>query len=210
MFSSCFEKNELSRACFEALKWFEFMHVCMFIVFSKLVWNWGWIKHPWALVSQIELWTMLFYVFTSVSPEIIPRGSALMLLNLSLSLEVQSGISRFRTPARAEIETLERGIRASSSSLHCFTVRSSGGLGARAESRVSSSSGRRASIERRFHLSSTFTVRLNGIFDARACTFVSWPLKRGNLSSSWTLFFWKLLKLFSDHIFASSSHSRHS
>ena len=90
------------------------MHGCMFIVFSKLVWNWVWFKHPWALVSQIELWTMLFYVFTSVFPEISPRGSVLMLLNLSLSLEVQSGISRFRTPARAEIGTLERGIRASS------------------------------------------------------------------------------------------------
>ena len=37
-----------------------------------------------------------------------------MLLNLVFGLEVQSGISRFRTPARAGKVTLERGIRASS------------------------------------------------------------------------------------------------
>ena len=63
-----------------------------------------------------------------------PRGSVLMHFSLSLSLEVQSGIPRFRTPARAGNLALERRIRASSISLHCFTVRSSGGLGARAES----------------------------------------------------------------------------
>ncbi|KAF5933713.1 hypothetical protein HYC85_029884 [Camellia sinensis] len=57
-----------------------------------------------------------------------------MLLNLVLSLEVQSGIPRFCTSARAGNLALERRIRASSISLHCFTVRSSGGLGARAES----------------------------------------------------------------------------
>ena len=37
-----------------------------------------------------------------------------MHLNLSLSLEVQSGISKFYTSARAGKVTLERGIRASS------------------------------------------------------------------------------------------------
>ena len=62
------------------------------------------------------------------------RGSVLMLCKLSLILEVQSGIPRFCTSARAGKCTLERRIRASSISLHCFTVRSSGGLGARAES----------------------------------------------------------------------------
>ena len=36
MFSTCFEKNELIRACFEVLKWFEFMHVCMFFMFMKM------------------------------------------------------------------------------------------------------------------------------------------------------------------------------
>ena len=56
-----------------------------------------------------------------------------MHFNLSLSLEVQSGIPRFCTPARAWKVALERGIRASSISAHCFTVRSSGVLGARAE-----------------------------------------------------------------------------
>ena len=99
----------------------------------KMVWNWIWIKHPWALISQIELWTMLFYVFINVFWKFSPRGSVLMHLNLSLSLEVQSGFSRFRTSARAGKVTLERGIRASSISLHCFAGRSSGGLGARAE-----------------------------------------------------------------------------
>ena len=110
------------------------MHVCVFILFMKLVWNWVWIKHPWALISQIELWTMLFYVFINVFQKMGPRGLVLMHLNMSLSLEVQSGIPRFCTYARAGNLALERIIRASSISLHCFTVRSSGGLGARAES----------------------------------------------------------------------------
>ena len=111
----------------EALNWFEFMHVCMFSMFMILVWNWVWIKHPWALISQIELWIMFNYVFINVFQKMGPRGSVLIHLSLSLSLEVQSGISKFCTPARAGIVTLERGIQASSISLHCFTVRSSVG-----------------------------------------------------------------------------------
>ena len=89
---------------------------------------------------------MLYYVFINVFQKMSPRGSVLMHFSLSLSLEVRSGIPRFRTPSRAGNLALERRIRASSISLHCFTVRSSGGLGARAESCVSSSSGRRAEI----------------------------------------------------------------
>ena len=77
---------------------------------------------------------MLFYVFINVFQKMSPRESILMLFDLVLSLEVQSGFSRFCTSARAGKVTLEREIRASSISLHCFTVRSSGGLGARAES----------------------------------------------------------------------------
>ena len=76
---------------------------------------------------------MLFYVFTSVFQKMGPRGSVLMLLYLGFGLEVQSGISRSCTSARAEEVELERRIRASSISLHCFTVRSSGGMSARAE-----------------------------------------------------------------------------
>mgnify|MGYP003703562855 CR=1 FL=1 len=70
-----------------------------------------------------------------------------MHLNLVLSLEVQSGFFRFRTSARAGKVPLERGIRASSIS-HCFTVRSSVVLDARAEACVLRSSGRRAPVER--------------------------------------------------------------
>ena len=57
-----------------------------------------------------------------------PRGLVLMHLIVCLSLEVLSRILRFCTYARAKEEALERGIRASCISLHCFTVRSSGGL----------------------------------------------------------------------------------
>ncbi|KAF5938478.1 hypothetical protein HYC85_022737 [Camellia sinensis] len=77
---------------------------------------------------------MLCYVFTNVFQKMGPRGSVLMHFCLVLSLEVQSGIPRFCTSARAGKCTLERRIRASSISLHWFAVRSSGGLGARAES----------------------------------------------------------------------------
>ena len=70
---------------------------------------------------------MLYYVFINVFQKMSPRGSVLMHFSLSLSLEVQSGIPRFCTSARAGKCTLERRIRASSISLHCFTVRSSGG-----------------------------------------------------------------------------------
>ena len=99
----------------------------------KVVWNWVRIKHPWALISQIEFWIMLLYVFKRVFQKIGPRGSNFMHLSLVLNLELESGISRFQSSARAGEVPLERENRASSI-LHCFTVRSSGGLGARAES----------------------------------------------------------------------------
>ena len=76
---------------------------------------------------------MLFNGFINVFQKMGPRGLVLMHLSVSWSLEVQSGIPRFCTYARAGKVALERGIRASSISLHCFAVRSSGGLGARTE-----------------------------------------------------------------------------
>ena len=126
---------------------------------------------------------MLFYVFINVFQKMGPTGLVLMHLKVSLSLEVQSGISRFCTSARAEEVPLERRIRASSISALFYSP---------LERRIGRSSGvmshARAGIERRFHLSSTFTVRSSGKVYARACTFVALPLERGNLSSSGTLF----------------------
>ena len=163
---------------------------CLKIVLEndlKLVWNWVWIKHPWALISRIELWIMLLHVFIRVFQKMSPRGSVLMHLNLSLSLEVQSGFSRFRTSARAGKFTLERGIRATSISLHCFAVRSSGGLGARAESCLK--------LERASSGDFTHPVLLQyaraGNFALERVPLFACTLERGNLSSSGTLFFWK-------------------
>ena len=77
---------------------------------------------------------MLFYVFIKVFQKNGPKRIGFDAFKLGFGLEVQSGFSRFCTFARAGKVTLEREIRASSISLHCFAVRSSGGLGARAES----------------------------------------------------------------------------
>ena len=88
---------------------------------------------------------MLFYMFTNVFQNMSQRGSVLMHFSLSLSLEVQSGIPRFRTPARAGNLALERRIRAPASL--CTVLQS-----ARAEdwalerNHVSRSSGSRAEI----------------------------------------------------------------
>ena len=51
---------------------------------------------------------MIFYVFINVFQKLGPRGLVLMHLNVSLSLEVQSGIPRFCTSARAGEVPLER------------------------------------------------------------------------------------------------------
>ncbi|KAF5955399.1 hypothetical protein HYC85_008255 [Camellia sinensis] len=123
------------------------------------------------------------HIFVKMSP----RGSVLLHFSLSLSLEVQSGIPRFRTPARARNLALERRIRASSISLHCFTVRSSGGLGARAESCLT--------LERESSGDFTHPVLLQ-YARAEKFTLERVPLLRdrssgGNLRSSGTLFFRK-------------------
>ena len=97
-------------------------------------------KHPWALISQIDFRIMSFYVFTNVFQKFGLRGSNLVHLNLILNLELKSGISRFWLSARAEEVPLERGNRASST-LHCSSVRSSGLMYARAEDWVTRSSG---------------------------------------------------------------------
>ena len=82
---------------------------------------------------KIELWNMLFYVFINVFQKMGPRGLVLMHLNLVLAWRCNLGFPDFALPLERGEVPLERGIRASSISLHCFTVRSSGGLGARAE-----------------------------------------------------------------------------
>ena len=89
--------------------------------------------------------------------------------NLVLSLEVQSEISRFCTPARAG----ESGARAWNPSIQylCTVLQS-----ARAEDWALERSlvpQARAGIERGFHPSSTFTVRSSGKVYALACTFVA-------------------------------------
>ena len=128
---------------FEACKLFNFMHVACSSCSWKLVWIWVELIFPWALILQIELWTMLYYVFANVFQEMSPRGLNLMLWKLNLSLRFKSGNSRFWTHARAGWLALEREIRALST-LHRFKVRSSGIIDARAGHFVSCLSGCRA------------------------------------------------------------------
>ena len=156
---------------------------------------------------------MLFYVFINVFQKMGPRGSVLMPLNLVLSLEVQSGISRFCTSARAGEVPLERGIRASSISALFYSPLERR-MWARERNHVSQA---RASVERLSSGDSThpalltvFADRSSVYFSALAVTFVcmstraEWPtLERDSV-------FLKILKLISDRIFASSSHPRHS
>ena len=127
---------------------------------------------------------MLFYVFINVFQKMGPRGLVLMLLSLVLDLELESGISRFQSSARAGGVPLERENRASSI-LHCFTVRSSGGLGARAESCLK--------LERASSGDFTHPVPLQyaraGKFALERVPLFACTLERGNLSSSGTLFF---------------------
>ena len=134
---------------------------------------------------------MFNYVFTNVFWKFSPRGRVLNCENLVLAWRCNLEFPDFALP-------LERGKWSSSvESEHlvflCTVLQS-----ARAEdwaferSHVSQA---RAGVERRFHPSSTFTVRSSGEVDARACTFVARPLERGNLRSSGTLFFLKILKM---------------
>ena len=163
---------------------------------SSRSWKWFEIEFelntlgPWFL--KIELWTRIFYVFINVFQKMGPRGLVLMYLNVSLSLEVQSGIPRFCTSARAG----GSDARAWNPSIQHLSALFYSPL----ERRIGRSSGvmsqARAGVERRFHPSSTFTVRSSGKVYARACTFVSCPLERGNMRSSGILFFWKLRDCF--------------
>ena len=129
---------------------------------------------------------MFNYEFIRVFQKMGPRGSVLIHLNLVLSLEVQSGIPRFCTSARADKCTLERRIRASSISLHCFAVRSSGGLGARAESCVSA----RVGVERPSSGDFTHPVLLQyaraGYLTLERVPLSACPLERSDLRSSGT------------------------
>ena len=126
---------------------------------------------------------MLFYVFINVLLKMGPRGLVLMLLSLVLNLELESGISRFQSSARAEEVPLERENRASSI-LHCFAVRSSGVLGAQAESCLklerASSGDFTHPVLLQYARAGKFTLERVPLF---ACT-----LERGNLRSSVTLF----------------------
>ena len=55
----------------------------------------------WALILQIELWIMLFYVVTNVFQENGPKELVLMHLNLVWAWKFKSGNSNFWTHARA-------------------------------------------------------------------------------------------------------------
>ena len=165
--------------------------------------SWKWFEIGFELNTlglwflKIELWTMSFCMLTSVFWKFSPRGSVLMHLNLVFGLEVQSGIPRFCTSARAGKVARE---------LHCFTVRSSGGLGARAEDCVSSSSGRQAEISPIQYFYSTLE-RESWRSSVYLCCMSA---RAGKPELERESVFLKIPKLFSDHIFASSSHSRHS
>ena len=151
---------------------------------------------------KIELWNMLFYVFINFFQKMGPRGSILMLLNLVFGLEVQSGISRFCIFARAGESPLERGIRASSSFL-CTVLQS-----VRAEDWAleRASSVRRAEIPPIQYFYSTLE-RESWRSSVYLCCMSARAGNHGLVRDS---VFLKTPRLFSDHILASSSHSRHS
>ena len=180
---------------------------------SYCSWNWFEIEFElntlglWFL--KIELWTVLFYMFTSVFWKFSPRGSVLMLLNLGFGLEVQSGIPRFCTSARAGEVPLERGIRASSISVLFYS---------QLERRIGRSSGvmclklERASSVRRAEISSIqyFYSTLERESWRSSVYLYSMSARAGKPELERESIFLKNPILFSDHIFASSSHSRHS
>ena len=61
MVPTCFEKNELIRACFGSFEkvW---IHACLHVlhVHENGFEIWIYLIHPWALNSQIKLWNLLY------------------------------------------------------------------------------------------------------------------------------------------------------
>ena len=153
----------------------------------KMVWNWIWIKHPWALISQN--WALnhvilcVYKCFLEIQPKRIGFDAFKLEFELGGAIWVFQ-ISHFRSSG----ESYARAWNPSNQHLSALFY-------SPLELRIGRSSGvlsqARAGVERRFHPSSTFTVRSSGKFYARACTFVACPLERGNMRSSGTLFFWK-------------------
>ena len=123
------------------------------------------------------------------------RGLVLMLLNLGFGLEVQSGIPRFCTSARAVEVPRERGIRASSISALFYSP---------LQRRIGHSSGvmclelERESSVRRAEISSIqyfYSTLERESWRSSVCLVVC-PLERVNLRSSGNLFFWKFRNCF--------------
>ena len=127
---------------------------------------------------------MIFYVFINVFQKMGPRGLVLMLLSLVLNLELESGISRFQSSARAG-GSAARAVKSSFQHLALFY--------SPLERRIGRSSGvmsqARAGVERGFHPSSTFAVRSSGKVTLERVPLFACTLERGNLRSSGTLFF---------------------
>ena len=159
---------------------------------SYCSWNWVWINHPWALISQNWALNHIIPCVYKSFPENEPKRIGFELLTTwfwawRCNLEFpDSALPLERGKCRSSVESEHPA------SL-CTVLLSARAEDWALERRLSQA---RACVERRFHPSSTFTVRSSGKVYARACTFVSWPLERGNLRSSGTLFFWKFWNCF--------------
>ena len=152
---------------------------------------------------------MIFYMFTSVFWKFSPRGRVLSCYNLVFGLEVRSGFSRFCTPARAGEVTHERGIRASRISALFYNL---------LERRTGRSSGvlclklaRASSVHRAEILPFQYFYSTLERESCRSSVYLGCMTARaGQPALERDSVFLKTPRLFSDHIFASSSHSRHS
>ena len=161
-------------------------------MFMKLVWKWVWIKHPWALISQN--WALnhdILYVYKCFL-ETQPKRIGFDAFDLGFWL----GGAIWNFQILHSRSSGENGARAGNSSIQhlCTVLQSARAEDWALERRFESQA--RASVEWRFHPSSTFTVRSSGKVDARACTFVACPLEWVNLRSSGNLFFWKFWNSF--------------
>ena len=147
--------------------------------------------YNWAL-NHVKLWVLKCF------PGIGPKGIEFDTFGVEFELEVQIWEFQFWTHARAGWLALEREIRAPST-LHCFEVRPSGIIDARAGHCVSCSSGCRAEISPMQYF---YSPRERG--SCRVSGYLCCMSARAGICFS------EILKLFSECIFASSSHPRHS
>ena len=118
---------------------------CLRIVLEKLVWNWVWLNTLGLWFLKLSFESCLTMSLQMFSGNLAQEVEFWCFWTWFLAWRCNLEFPDFALP-------LERGKSRSSGesehpvSLHCFTVCSSEGLGAQAESCVSSSSGRRAEI----------------------------------------------------------------